>query len=367
MGDAAIPRYFSPPAGPAERGRAFGAAQASLVANTIARYRELFAAVQQLEPPQVRRLGAQVADYLTRDWPDAAEEIAGIAAGSGTDELELFAANARTEILAGGRAPECSAIGVLPGRSATGGLLLAQNWDWHPSLAPSRVLWTIAGRGGRWLTTLTEAGLLAKIGLSSSGLGVLLNILHCSLDGGTGGLPVHVLLRLLLERCDDMADAAALIRDARLTASSCVTIGWQRGDRAELVSAELSPGGPAFVAPTADLLLHTNHFLAGPVRGGDRQAVDAPGTRGRLDDLYGQLCGIELITPARVQDALRSHRGAPTSVCCHGQQDTAFADQTATLASIVLDLGRPAMALAAGQPCTAEYADAGPRSPAAAG
>src|SRR5262249_33288095 len=135
-----------------------------------------------------------------------------------------FAANARTEILAGATAPECSVIGVLPARSATGTLLLAQNWDWHPALAPSRVLWTITWPDGRWLTTLTEAGILGKIGLNSSGLGVLLNILHCSLDGGIGGLPVHVLLRVLLERCHDMTSALTLIRASRMSASSCVTI-----------------------------------------------------------------------------------------------------------------------------------------------
>ena len=50
------------------------------------------------------------------------------------------------------------------------------------------MLWTISWPGGRWLTTLTEAGVLGKIGLNSSGVGVLLNILHCTLDGGTDGL-----------------------------------------------------------------------------------------------------------------------------------------------------------------------------------
>jgi isopenicillin-N N-acyltransferase-like protein len=364
MSNEVIARHVSPPATPAGRGREFGAAQAGLVAHTLARYRELFAATQGLGPAQIRELGGRVADTLHRDWPGLAAEIEGIAAGAGADTSELFAANARTEILSGAAAPECSVIGVLPDRSATGSLLLAQNWDWHPGLAPSRVLWTIAGPDGRWLTTLTEAGLLAKVGLNSSGLGVTLNILHCSRDGGVGGLPVHLLLRLLLQERDDIESALALIRQARMTASSCITVGWQGGGAggeagdgggAGLVSAELSPGGPAFVWPADGLLLHTNHFQPAPPAGQDLYAQDWPDTRRRLADLGRQVGGSGAVSAGEIQAALRSHAGGPLSVCCHGERAEKFADQSATLASIILDLGRREMTVAPGQPCTQPY------------
>ena len=152
MSNGSIARHVSAPASPAERGREFGAARAGLVAHTLARYRELFHAAHGLTPEQITELGGRVEASLREDWPGLADEIAGIAAGAGVDARELFAANARTEILSGAAAPECSVIGVLPGRSADGSVLLAQNWDWHPTLAPSRVLWTIAGPGGRWRT-----------------------------------------------------------------------------------------------------------------------------------------------------------------------------------------------------------------------
>jgi isopenicillin-N N-acyltransferase-like protein len=362
MSNALLPRHVSAPASPAERGREFGAAQADLVANTLARYRELFDAAHGLQPVQIRELGGRVETRLREDWPGLADEIAGIAAGAGVDARELFAANARTEILAGAAAPECSVIGALPARSATGSLLLAQNWDWHPGLAASRVLWTIAGPDGQWLTTLTEAGLLAKVGLNSSGLGVTLNILYNSLDGGVGGLPVHLLLRLLLAECDDMPSALALLRQATMTASSCITVGWQPPAdgagggpaQAQLVSSELSPAGPHFVWPADGLLLHTNHFCPAPPAGEDRFARDYPDTHARLDDLRAQ-AGDGLVSVELIQAALRSHNGSPLSVCCHGEQAEVLGDQSATLASIILDLGRRDMTLAAGQPCTQPY------------
>ncbi|HEY1640282.1 MAG TPA: C45 family peptidase [Streptosporangiaceae bacterium] len=358
MSNEVIARHLSRPASPAQRGREFGTARAGQVAHTLARYRELFRAAHGLTPAQVRELGGRVEAALRGPWPGLAEEIDGIAAGAGVDTAELFAANARTEILSGASAPECSVIGVLPGRSATGGVLLAQNWDWHPALAPSRVLWTITGPDGRWLTTLTEAGILAKVGLNSAGLGVTLNILYCSLDGGVGGLPVHLLLRLLLAECDDMPAALALIGQAAMTASSCLTVGWQPlpGDPrpARLVSAELSPGGPQLVRPQGGLLLHTNHFCPAPPAGEDRFARDYPDTLARLADL-GEQAGGGLVSAGLIQAALRSHAGAPLSVCCHGEEAEVPGDQSATLASVILDLGRREMMLAAGQPCTVPY------------
>lgn len=351
MSGAAIPAHVSTEAGPADRGRAFGAAQAGLVANTVAAYRRLFAATQNLSPGQIEQLGQRVADLLGQRWPRLAEEIAGIADGAGVPELELFAANARTEILAGAGPPECSVIGVLPSRSASGRVLLAQNWDWHPDLAASRVLWTVAEPGGTWFSTLTEAGILAKIGLNSSGLGVAINILSCSLDGGVEGMPVHALLRILLQECRDLRSAVRLIRGTPVSGSSCLTLGWQSGTGAGLLSAEVSPAGPAFVSPDQGLLLHTNHFLAGPPSGHDRYPGEWPDTLTRLDDLRHRLGGLPVLGPGAIREALRSHSGGPLSVCCHGEGAARFADQTATLASVMLCPGEMDMTVTSGQPC----------------
>jgi hypothetical protein len=68
MSGAAIPAHVSTEAGPADRGRAFGAAQAGLVANTVAAYRRLFAATQNLSPGQIEQVRP---DSPTRQprWP----------------------------------------------------------------------------------------------------------------------------------------------------------------------------------------------------------------------------------------------------------------------------------------------------------
>ena len=74
--------------------------------------------------------------------------------------------------------------------------------------------------------------MLAKIGLNDRGFGVCLNILRSADDGKHAGVPVHVLLRALLER-DSVADAVAFASKLSFGASSNVlcadAVGRHRG------------------------------------------------------------------------------------------------------------------------------------------
>ena len=257
--------------------------------------------------------------------------------------LELAAVNARTELLAGATGTECSVIAYSDGRRAT----LAQTWDWHPDLAPAAMTWTVHQPGGRWFTTATEAGILGKLGCTSTGLACGLNLLACSLDGGTDGVPVHVLLRLVLERCDRADEALALLRGARTSASSCVTIA----EGGTAVAAEVSPAGVTLAHPDADgWLVHTNHFLAGPAAGSDTQPM--LGTVARREVLVRLLRrGVPAI------DALATHAPAGEPVCRHGDPpDTPWAERRATLLALAADPARRELRIAPGPPCSNGFA-----------
>jgi isopenicillin-N N-acyltransferase-like protein len=245
---------------------------------------------------------------------DLIAEVTGIAAGADVPIDALLAMQARTELLGGA---ECSVIAG-PG-------VVSQNWDWHPDVVP--LIWIVEQPGGRWFATLTEAGMLGKIGLSSAGLCVGLNFLRCSLDGGIGGVPVHVLLRMLLDRVDDLDAALALLTSATVSASSCITLG----SRGAPVAVELSPGGSRVVR--GDRLLHTNHFLAGPPAGEDLEAADEPSTLVRLAELE------------------RSSSLAAHPVCRHETGGVPWADRLATLASLVMEPSVPRLQVADGPPC----------------
>jgi isopenicillin-N N-acyltransferase like protein len=243
-------------------------------------------------------------------WPDLVEEVEGIAAGAQVPVRSLLALQARTELLGGA---ECSLIGR-PG-------IVEQNWDWHPDIEP--MLWRVEQPGGRWFATLTEPGMLGKIGLSSAGLCFGLNFLRCSLDGGMRGVPIHVLLRVLLDRTDSFDAALELLTTAEVSASSCITVG----SEAKVVGVELSPGGCSVI--WSERILHTNHFLDGPPTGEDLEAAEDPSTFARLGEL--------------------ERTGSLRSVWCHEDPDAPWPDRRATLASVVMEPGAGRMRVTDGQ------------------
>jgi isopenicillin-N N-acyltransferase-like protein len=337
-----------------ERGLRFGEAQRGAVEGTLAAYGRLFAEASGLDVAAVRSFGEQVGERLHGEHPDAHEEIVAIARGAGVDEALLMAVNARTELLAGAARPECSAIGVLPERSG-GHTLLAQNWDWHPTLRESVVLWTIVEPDGRWLVTMTEAGMLAKIGMNSRGLGLCVNILESSADGGPGGIPVHVLMRLALQRCDDVAAAGALLEASEVSGSSCFNVG----SPGALACYEVSPAGVGRIEPEDGVLLHTNHFLAPTGDAEDVHRRDSPSTVARLEELERRVRRAPgQLDAAAVKDALRSHDAGPNALCCHDPDNERYADRAETLVSVCLDLDELRFEISEGAPCSSPYREA---------
>lgn len=333
--------------------------------HTVAAYEHLFQTAHSFTRSETERLGQLVGDDLQGRWPDLAEEIAGIATGAGVPEDLLFAVNARTEILAGATRPECSVLGLLPDRSASGSVILAQNWDWHPDLKPSRVLWRIVEPSGHWLLTLTEAGILAKIGLNSRGVGVCLNILNSTLDGGVDGVPIHILLRLVLQRCGDVREATELLTSAPASASSCLTVGSTDPEPGGIAAFELSPAGTQPLhSRKSGWLAHTNHFLGGLADGDDRYRQQWPDTLERLRELEGRLdAHDDRLEFEDIQHLLRSHDCEPIAICCHDPDNPRYLDRQETLASVILDLTERRILITDGAPCTTRYVETAGSTP----
>lgn len=226
-----IARFHSPPASAGARGEAFGAAHAAQVARTCERYATLFADAAGGAPVDLDALGAEALAAIDAVAPELAEEVAGIACGAGVPLRTLAAVNARTEVLArlGAAARgECSTVVALG--EDDGPPVSVQTWDWHDLFADGWLLWTVEHSDGRVVHTVTEHGIVGKIGVNDRGVAVHVNILHHDDDGGPIGAPVHVLARMVLDRADDVAEAATLLGAARTSASSVLTlVGAQAG------------------------------------------------------------------------------------------------------------------------------------------
>ena len=356
---------------PRERGRQYGEAARDRIRHSIATYARLFAYCG-LTWGEAQMRAVRYRDVIAATSPALLEEIIGIAAGAGVTESEILALNARTEILpptypaepspawstarernrVAGVADwgECTALAVLPAASRDGKTWLGQNWDWIGAQRAALVLLRVTDEYGRRLLTLTEAGMLAKIGLNDRGLGVCLNILRSVDDGQAPGVPVHVLLRHLLG-CADVAAASATARALRHGASSNILVA-DRGGHAG--SIELSPRRVAVLAPAGGTLAHTNHFLDAA------QAVHAAALNPLASTEQRLACALDHAArgPLGKDDIaalLRDTAGGELAVCRF--PDTALPPEVRieTVAGAIMDLAGPTMWVAPDVPARVAF------------
>ena len=97
--------------------------------------------------------------------PTLAEEIRGIASGAGLPASHLFAVNARSELVPFA-ASECTAL------SFPEAGLLGQTWDWCEQLESLVTVLHITREDQHSILTVTEPGIVGKIGLSDASPGV---------------------------------------------------------------------------------------------------------------------------------------------------------------------------------------------------
>src|SRR5579885_2982242 len=119
---------------PYERGLQHGREARVRVERSLRNYRDLFEFCR-LPWDEAQRRAAPYRDVIGGLDPALLEVMEGIAKGAERPFGEILALNVRTEILppgfmAGRDVGECTSIAVAPRASATGGALLAQNWDW---------------------------------------------------------------------------------------------------------------------------------------------------------------------------------------------------------------------------------------------
>src|SRR5690348_8624917 len=122
---------------PRECGVAYGKAAAEMIAENTATYLTRFSSQLGIDLESARRAGAGFRATTVERVPRIADMLDGVAEGAHIAVEDIYALNARTELLYGVvPQTECTSIGVLDARSADGSTLLAQNWDWHPDQRP---------------------------------------------------------------------------------------------------------------------------------------------------------------------------------------------------------------------------------------
>lgn len=318
---------------PQARGMAYGAELRDRIHATFALYTESLFAQSPFSTEEIRLRADRFRQIITDFSPAYTAELDAVAAGADMARWQIYALNARTEIL---NAPvaECTAMYFQDTA------VLGQNWDWVAALEDLAVLVTWDLPNGRKVLSFTEPGMLGKIGLNDRGIGVCLNILFSphKLDG----LPVHVLTRALLD-CGNLDEVRATLVRSGFGKSSHFLIADDSGNCCSMEFA----GGQCFeVQPVDGALLHTNHCIAA-------EAVDMaaliPTTLERFDQgqrWLGQTATRDL---AFMKQILLDDRQGPTSINSSYHPEALLDQQpVGTCATILMDLRRREMQIKKG-------------------
>ena len=318
---------------PEELGEAHGEQLRSLVGDVYAwRMTEITDATGEAEDAVLDRAARYLAPAESLA-PDVVREVDGIGRGAGLAFRRAFFLQVATEV-ALEPAAGCSAIGIADGPR---GPVVAQNWDQPEASAGKQVVLRLRPRGKPEILMFGHAGVVGYIGLNAHGLGHVGNQLYASGPVTAGGLTQYVINRRLLE-FPSVETALEWLTSIPVASTCNYLIGDASGDLADV---ELG-GGRATIQAQGRTLAHTNHYLLEAFRSEDRVQDVLPDSGPRLDTLQAGPAAVNL---------LRDHRGGPGSVCRHEAPPG-----LTTRASIVLELGERALAVAYGPPCVTPYA-----------
>ena len=367
-----------------ERGRQYGAQARDRVRLSVQAYQRVFAHYAGWDWARVRRAAKAFEAPIAGFRPGYLQEMRGIADGAGLDLADVLAINVRTEIMYAAEArhaplaattppppAECSAFAAVPAPGQPRPALIGQNWDWLLHSAQTLVLLEARQDDGPDFVTVVEAGLLAKTGLNSAGLGLVTNALVTEADTGTPGLPYHVLLRALLD-CSAVTEALKVLQAGPRSSSANYLVAHRSGTALDI---EAAPGDFTRLYPLLPdhgVLLHTNHFLSPRLHPVDLSLWSMPSSAVRLQRLQAgahDQAAHDRAAPDRAapdqaahdrdldrfRALLADHADYPYGICAHPDPNLHPLEQGATIASVLMDLTAGQMWVAPGPPCQASY------------
>ena len=275
---------------------------------------------------QVRKEAAAFEDPIARFDERYLDEMRGIAQGAKVPLADVLAINVRTEVMFGakgrevsasGLGRECTSLALMPSATREGRTLLAQNWDWLPFCFDTVVVLEVQQPEAPDFVTIVEAGILAKVGMNSSGIGVGTNALVSTDDVGEPGVPFHVVVRALLDS-ETMADGLATVQRPFRSSSANYLLAHEDGT---VLNVETSPGDFAGVyplMPERGAVIHSNHFLSTDLRTRDLSLWVMPDSPFRLMKVKEFLANHSRdVTVEGLMALFRDHADFPMGICFH--------------------------------------------------
>jgi isopenicillin-N N-acyltransferase like protein len=289
---------------------------------------------------------------IEENFPQYADEIHAIAQGADLPVRDIFSLNGRTEItlyqhqLQALRSQhseqlplECTLLG------STETKVMGENWDWAQCIEKITTLLHITREhDGHRILTLSEPGIIGKVGMNSAGLAVGLNFIPGT--AYNAGVPVHILLRSCLDSSSFAEVEERLIKlqeDKLLGTMSAITVMDKQGNAEvfEILGSELIPTKDK----SRSSFEHTNHPVLNPSGYGTE---DLENTLARLSDAK-ELVGQLPLTTERLKSILADRSNSAHMINMQPQAWGAIG-LVETIRSLVFDLENGTFHISCGSP-----------------
>jgi len=293
-------------------------------------------------------IAASCIPYVKEYSPDLLDEMRGMSEGAGVALEDLMLLQVRNQLKpedAGG----CTSFAAGAPATANGQVMIGQNWDNDPALDPFTVVLTRRPEGRPALINITQAGLIAYMGLSEAGMAICLNTLPA--PSRELGVPHYFTVRGIYEATSLEGAVEAV----------------QRAPRAIPANIMLAtPEGPADLEVTVDgvrvlrdegtgIVTHTNHCLHPDlldINGEFPELIQSYARKSRIDLLLSASTGS--LTLEHLKGALADHEGHPGSICRHPNGDPVLGFWRSVF-SIVMEPEAGLMHVTRGNPCSAPF------------
>ncbi|RSL52973.1 hypothetical protein CEP54_010612 [Fusarium duplospermum] len=335
---------------PYEIGVQHGQQAKDQVLGSLSYYGSLFKSTCSLEWPNVRNEATKYLDTLEKLCPEYLEEMRGIAEGAEVPLLDIVALNVRTEINFGlfSEDPElpieldgCTALAI---KSGHGPSFLSQNWDWQTRQGENLIVYTVhqPDTDIPRFSIVTEAGIIGKIGLNESGVGVCLNAIKARGVDHTRW-PVHLALRKVLES------------SSRQSAINELVSTGLAGSAHLLIADELGATGLESTAKTVELVpaddqgvvIHSNHLLLN--HDGSEEhlwLLDSPQRSDRMQHLVKEeLSSKQALNSSDIFKLFQDEEGYPNGI----NRDAVGDSSAETLFNIIMNLSERTATIAFGR------------------
>ena len=293
---------------------------------------------------QLIRGAKRYAPFIEDYSPEIAEELRGIADGSGKSYEEIVMINADEEKNAID-VSQCTAFAATGNTTEDGETYLGQNWDGPESFwwdGKFGLLLNVRRKEGVDYLDYTNPGILASAGVNSRGISLCWNTVpRIELKVG---VPTYILAAEVL-RQKTIGDAINAV--TRASRAGC--FNFVISDETELYDIEATPTD-IDIAYSDECIVHANHFVS--PKFSSRQIIpngDLPSTivrHNRMNKLLKQKRG--QINLELSQGFLRDHVNYPASICRHPNYGL-------TLDSWVIVPAEREFYVAHGPPCQNEF------------